>query len=295
MKIGNVKLTQNVKGHVMQNGITHVLVSKPHLDECVSLINENDDYGATVGHYHGYDNLQDVDFLSDCRNLTHLNLEDPFKDLSALNQLENLHTLRLHPKSVWHDFSRFPQLTVLTAGYGQSFNGLAACRALDTLKLRHVNAVTGDLSDLLAHGQLRQLALVDGQIQSLSGIEKIAQLECVELSYMNNLTDLNGLLSLAKLQSLELYSNANAVSVDVIRLLLNLRVLKIFEGGDIANLRFIQDLPELEELSFVSTDIIDGDMSPLMQHPTLRRVSFLDKSHYCHQFSDINAHLAKKL
>lgn len=295
MNIGIVKLTENVKGHVTPHGITHVLVSRAHLDECVSLINDNEGYGATVGHYHGYDNLHDIDFLADCPKLTHVNLEDPFKDVSALEQLEHLHTLRLHPKIVWHDFSRFQNLTVLTAGYGQSFHGLEACHALETLKLRQVNAVTGDLTDLVNHRNLRQLALVDGQIQSLNGIEKIAQLERIELSYMTTLTDLNALLSLANVYSLELYSNANAVNSDVIRLLLNLRVLKVFEGGDVRSLRFINDLPELEELSFVSTNIVDGDLSPLLQHPTLRTVSFLDKPHYSHQFSDINAHLAKKL
>lgn len=51
--------------------------------------------------------------------------------------------------------------------------------------------------------------------------------------------------------------------------------------GEIASLRPLAWLTKIEKLFLVeSTNVADGDLSPLMELPHLDHVSFLDRPHY---------------
>ncbi|MDE7303291.1 MAG: hypothetical protein K2N60_08260, partial [Oscillospiraceae bacterium] len=57
---------------------------------------------------------------------------------------------------------------------------------------------------------------------------------------------------------------------------------------DIDSLDFILDMPKLREISFVNSNIIDGDMTPLLKHsPKLEFVGFNNKRHYSHLWEDV--------
>jgi hypothetical protein len=59
------------------------------------------------------------------------------------------------------------------------------------------------------------------------------------------------------------------------------------------SLRFLKKFPNLIDFRFVNTNVLDGDLTPLIEHPTIRSVGFLNKRHY--NYSDDQIDLELKL
>lgn len=74
----------------------------------------------------------------------------------------------------------------------------------------------------------------------------------------------------------------------------HLKVLCLNGCGPLDNLRFLERMPNLLDFRFVGTNIIDGDLTPIMKHPSLVNAGFLDKRHYNLKGSDIETHLKEK-
>jgi hypothetical protein len=55
-----------------------------------------------------------------------------------------------------------------------------------------------------------------------------------------------------------------------------------------------KNLPNLLEFRFVDTNILDGDLTPLLEHPTLRSVGFSNKRHYNYTSEKIDEMLGPK-
>ena len=60
----------------------------------------------------------------------------------------------------------------------------------------------------------------------------------------------------------------------------NLRILCLNDCGPIENLDFLKLFPKLEDFRFVNTNILDGNLKPILKHPTIKSVGFLNKRHY---------------
>ena len=73
-----------------------------------------------------------------------------------------------------------------------------------------------------------------------------------------------------------------------------LKVLRLNSCGSLPNIRFIKDLPNLLDFRFGDTTILDGDLTPILEHPTLRSVGFFNKRHYNYSSEKIDAILRPK-
>jgi hypothetical protein len=63
-----------------------------------------------------------------------------------------------------------------------------------------------------------------------------------------------------------------------------LKKLHLNNGGAIASLKPLLNLDGLESVMFYeSTNIVDGDLSPLLRQKNLARISFQNRRHYSHQ------------
>lgn len=60
----------------------------------------------------------------------------------------------------------------------------------------------------------------------------------------------------------------------------NLRILCLNDCGPIENLDFLKLFPKLEDFRFVNTNILDGNLKPILEHPTIKSVGFLNKRHF---------------
>jgi len=70
-----------------------------------------------------------------------------------------------------------------------------------------------------------------------------------------------------------------------------LRTLRLSSCSAIPDLRWVQGLNRLDFFSFVDTNVIDGDLTPLLDLPCLRYVGSLAKRHYQPHIDEINKRL----
>jgi hypothetical protein len=53
-------------------------------------------------------------------------------------------------------------------------------------------------------------------------------------------------------------------------------------------------MPNLKWLNLMDTNVIDGDMSPLLRHPSLEYAVFTSKKHFSHTEAQVRAALQAK-
>lgn len=96
------------------------------------------------------------------------------------------------------------------------------------------------------------------------------------------------------LEFLQINTSKKLQSVDEISRLKNLKTLRLNNCGTLKNLDFLKELPDLIDFRFVDTNVLDGDLSPIIEHPALRSVGFLNKRHYNYTDKGIDAILKAK-
>lgn len=210
----------------------------------------------------------DIGALSGLTKLTHLQLGNTnvTGDLSALNQLKNLQELELQDTNVMGDLSALTGLSQLKtlSLYSDKITGsLSALSGLKDLEIISLKGrISGDLGALSGLPKLYQLFLyntpnITGNISALGGM---ANLEIVSLNSSGITGDLGALGSLPKLYRLFL-SNAPGVTGDISALKgSKLREISIVETGVTAKLR---DLVDFEYLSYITLTNTSGDISAL--------------------------------
>jgi hypothetical protein len=142
---------------------------------------------------------------------------------------------------------------------------------------------------------LLSLELNWSNIQSFTGIERLAKLRRLELHYCTKLTNDTGLSYVADtLEVLEINQSKKFIPSKELFKLRNLRVLRLNNCGNLENLSFLKHFPKLISFSFVDTNILDGDLSPLIEHPTIRNAGFHNKRHYNKKYEEMEQLLKEK-
>jgi hypothetical protein len=127
---------------------------------------------------------------------------------------------------------------------------------------------------------------------SFSGIEKFNALKRLEFHYCTKLETSDGIAVLAdSLENLHIDMSKKLKISSELCALKKLRVLRLNSCGDIANLSFLKDLPNLIDFRFVGTNILDGNLDPILEHPTICSIGSFDKRHYNRKIVQIEAAL----
>ena len=72
---------------------------------------------------------------------------------------------------------------------------------------------------------------------------------------------------------------------------LRLASLRVLFASKLESLRFIKQLPHLDDLFF--WECVDGDLTPVLEHPTLTKIKFTpEKKHYTHKLVELRRQLA---
>ncbi len=128
---------------------------------------------------------------------------------------------------------------------------------------------------------LRYLELNWSNIQDFCGIGDLDKLKRLELYYCTKLRYDTGLSTVADtLEHLHINHSITFAPSNELFCLKNLRVLCLNTCGNLENLSFLNEFPHLIDFRFVDTNVIDGDLTPIINHPTIRSVGFLNKRHY---------------
>jgi hypothetical protein len=143
--------------------------------------------------------------------------------------------------------------------------------------------------------KLLYLELNCANIRDFTGLEKFNNLKRLELHYCIKLEHDKGLSSINEsLQFLHINQSKKFKFTDELLKLKKLKVLCLNACGTIENLDFLSNFPNLIAFSFVDTNILDGNLKPILEHPTIRNVGFLNKRHYNYTDEKIKEELEKK-
>lgn len=141
---------------------------------------------------------------------------------------------------------------------------------------------------------LLYLELNWANIQDLNGIAKYENLKRLDLHYCVKLQNVFGLSSLKNtIEYLHINQSKKFAITEELCQLKKLKVLCLNSCGAIENLQFLEHFPDLIDFRFVDTNILDGDLTPILRHSSIRTVSFTNKRHYNFKDNQIKLELDK--
>jgi len=118
-------------------------------------------------------------------------------------------------------------------------------------------------------------------VTSFKGISKMGTIKRLELHRCIKLESDEGLSEIRDdLEWLHINQSKKFSPSTELLSLKNLKVLCLNSCAPLENLQFLSEFPQLVDFRFVDTNVLDGDLSPLFDHPTLLSVGFLNKKHY---------------
>lgn len=128
---------------------------------------------------------------------------------------------------------------------------------------------------------LRFLDLTWSNIKDFEGIGNLNKLKRLELHYCTKLSSNFGLAEVSDtLEHLYINNCKKFIHSSELLKLKNLRYLRLNSCGDLENLLFLNELPNLIDFRFVNTNVLDGNLTPILDHPTIQSVGYLNKRHY---------------
>jgi hypothetical protein len=131
--------------------------------------------------------------------------------------------------------------------------------------------------------------------KDLSGIGRFKNLKRLELHYCLKLeNDKNISLLKDSLEFLHINQSKKFIPSSELFELKNLKVLCLNACAPLDNLKFLSKFPSLIDFRFVDTNILDGDLSPVIKHPSIRTAGFLNKRHYNFTDKELKATLDLK-
>ncbi len=268
------------------DGSRRFMVDSDRLDDCLDHIRQNDLRFIGINSFMGY-KKKDIDFLSEIANLVEgLMIPESYSDISVLNTLHKLKKLGFADnKKTVIDLSNFPDLSSLACEYSKRLLSLESCEQLHDLTLTNFKPQNKTLEEVPRLSSLKRLSLFVTNISSLVGIGNFQQITELTIFKANQLKDISTLRDVSRtLTKLEFDACKRIENYDVLGDLKTLERLIIGRSAPISSLLFVRLLPRLDLLSFVGTDIVDGDLS---QTTGIGYVGFENKRHYSHTFEEI--------
>ena len=240
--------------------------------------------------------IADLSFLAEFPNLLYLEVvEQKGINTRYLDGLSNLRGLRLESPGAGLDFACFQDLEVFTGGWHVDNRNLDRARELRRISAWQFKPRSCDLLALANMPRLEVLQLRQVNIASLAGVETLEDLRYFDIAYAPRLESLDALATHAiEIRELSI-SHAKKISCyNPIATLNRLRRLQLSWCAPMPDLKWTRGMDRLDMFSFVETNVEDGDLSPLLELPTLRYVGTMDKKHYNYRFEELNKILEQR-
>jgi hypothetical protein len=187
-------------------------------------------------------------------------------------------------------FSAFPRLESCALEWRENATSLFDCLTLTKLFVNRYDSSNTTSFGRLAN--LESLAILNAPTEDLRGLSGLTKLRFLRLANLKRLKSLAGIETLTRVEELEIHTCRHVHSINEIGCLRRLRKLFLNNDGDIESIRPLAGLDELEWILFYeSTNILDGDLAPLLKQKKLSRVAFQNRRHYSHrreQFGAVN-------
>lgn len=207
-------------------------------------------------------------------------------DISVIHALHRLRSLRMACRDKTPlDFAQFPVLEECSLDWRSKSLSIFECATLKKLSLRQYTAKDTELFRNLI--ELEELSLNGGPLNDLTGLRWQHKLRKLGLYRLPSLSSLQGIEELDKLEILNIDTCRKLISISEVENLSKLQRLQLTNCGDVDSLHPLEGLSQLEELYFYeSTNILDGDISPLNNLPKLGTLSYKNRKHYSQAVED---------
>lgn len=275
-----------------QNGYQALFFDSSRIDDCIIYLYENNLKNISINPFQGYV-INDLNFLSRLEHyLEGVTILDEKYDYAPVNNLHKLKSLGFPDnKRDTIDLSNFPHLESLACDYSPRLKELETCGELRSLTLSGYKSSAKTIEKIPPLPSLITLNLFVTNITSLVGINSFPQLNELTLFRASRLEDISALREIRDtVTRIEIDSCKQIRNYEVLGELTNLERLIISCSSPIESLSFTKTLPNLDFLSFVKTNIVDGDLSPTLG---MGYVGFENKRHYSHKFEEISGHGSK--
>lgn len=231
-----------------------------------------------------------VDFLQNLEFLKSLIIRRlPLKSIDAIHQLTKLRHLELSTYADSPvDFSVFPNLEDCWFEWINGSESLFRCSKLKSLGVNRLNKKSSQPFSELKN--LECLSILNAAIEELDGIFQLTHLRQLRLANLRRVKTLHGITHLTKLTELEIDNCLGISSITDVFTLKTLRRLHLLNIGTIDSIKGIEGLIQLESFVFdESTNIVDGDLSPLLKLARLKVIAFKNRRHYSHRREQFEA------
>jgi hypothetical protein len=228
----------------------------------------------------------DVAFLARLPRLLAFEILDlKISDITPIHHLHALKRLGITtycPTEI--KFGAFPALESCSLEWRAKADSVFNCTSLKRL---FINRYRGRNVDRFAElRNLDSLAILNARVDNLNGLAALMNLRALRLANLTKLRSLHGIEGL-NLEELDIHTCRSIGSIDPIGRLPRLQRLYLNNDGPIASLKPLDQLSELRVVLFYeSTNILDGDLSPLLHQRNLSRVTFKNRRHYSHRRED---------
>jgi len=241
-------------------------------------LDDNEIDGVSVSHYHGFIGTN-IEFLQDLPNLRGLILHErePF-DYEVVQTLHSLELLQDGVRQKALNFAQFPRMVNLRIGWHPKDEFPAEMPNLKALYIAGYKPKSKNLVKLPAANKLGRLEFVRGNLETLEGIERYPQLKDIDLAYCTKLRSISALRN-TKVEQITLTACKQISDLASLKECPTLRSIRMEGGPTMDSIAFLNDFKSLEDFRFIKTDIIDGDLTPLLR---LKSVGFFAKRHFSH-------------
>ncbi|MDP7979551.1 hypothetical protein [Bacillus multifaciens] len=241
--------------------------------------------------------LTHVNFLKHCPQIEKLSIGSSYiTDYSELYRLKNLKSLSLDKLEVplnLAELESFTNLETLYIQWNKNITGFEYCPNLRKLLIGKYKPKQKNLEDLTSLTNLEVLTITHGNINSLKGCGAFPKLTKLEVNYLRNLEYIDEIeKNSTTLKRIEFDKCSKIKNHSYVACLTKLETLIFSSCGDIQNLQFVKELLKLKHLSFVDSNIVDGNLEPCIG---IDFVGFNNKRHYSHTFEKLNPEYANNL
>ncbi|MBA2750433.1 MAG: hypothetical protein H0U45_17315 [Tatlockia sp.] len=230
---------------------------------------------------------KNLSFLSELPHLKAFSIID--WNISDISQIHTLHSLKKLEISTYCkteiNFEEFPSIEECSLEWRAKAKSIFNCKSLKKLFVNHYSGRnTFKFSHLV---ELESLSIANAPGKTLDGLSSLRKLKFLGLYNLKKLKSLSGIESLTLLEELEVNGCWSLPSITEVSYLLNLKKLQLCDDRSLESIKPLAKLNKLESFLFYeSTDVVDGDLSPLMKLDNLSHLSFQERPHYSHRKMD---------
>lgn len=257
--------------------------------DTAGLLLANNVYELELNHAKGWRG-RDLSFLINLPQLRVFKIID--WEIPSIEPVHFLHELRVLEMMTYCRtairFSEFPHLEDCTLEWRPKSESLFSCTTLRRLFVNRYRKKNVDAFSRLVN--LEFLAVLNAPVENLQGLSSLKRLKHLRLGNLRRLTSLGGIGNLGAVEELNINTCRRISSIGEIGSLSHLRKLHLDNCGEIDSLKPLDKLTRLEWVTFVeSSNVQDGDISPLVSQTNLSRISFKNRRHYSHRREDFGA------